>query len=522
MMAEVFSLPAAASAAHRLPETEAACAAARGTLRPGAVADHFLVVANMLRVLDRLSDMAAFVRLAVAEVPGVAHAEVVLDAGDAPARDPQWDWVQAIVGGGTVFGHVCLTLSDRTAFQACAKPLVNLIALIGQELQSRARLARAEQAEARLKALLDTAEGKLAEQQNQARALSQIARRTHNGVIVTDAEGRVTWVNDSFTRITGYTLEEMAGRSPGAVLQGERTDPEASEAMSRARCDGTPCRVEIANYTKDGRELWLDIEIVPVRDETGRIEAFIAIETDVTETKQTLHALHEAKQEAEAANMAKSAFLAQMSHELRTPLNGILGFSELLAAPGLPLGEAKRQEYASDIHGAATHLHTLLSDLLNVSALEAGRLKLASDPVALDEALAETLRGFRADIESRALVVERDGGRRALVQILYNLVSNALKHVPDGGRLAISARPDGLGHLAIAVEDDGPGLPEEKMAELFEPFATIGDPLLTRQSGTGLGLSIVRGLTQAQGGSIRAGASRWGGAAITVVLPLAG
>jgi hypothetical protein len=497
----------------------------------GSVAERFLVLANMLRVLNRPDDVAGFLQRALAELPGVAAAEVALEP-KAPCG-AQWEWHRRVVGSGGDFGYIALQVADAEAFRPCLTALTNLIALVGQEMQSRQRLLRAERAEARLRRLLDTTQGRLAEQEGQARTLAQIARKTRNGVIVTDADGKVVWVNDSCQRITGYGLQDFVGRNPGKMLQGELTDPAASEEMGRARRNGEGCRVEIVNYAKDGRPIVLDIEIVPVRAADGTLEGFVAIETDVTETKRTLAALDEAKRQAEAANMAKSAFLAQMSHELRTPLNGILGFSELLAAPGLPLSEAKRAEYAGDIHGAATHLHRLLSDLLNVSALEAGRLHLASDPVPVAESLAEVLRGFGADLEGRGIAVLQEGlergpdgplrvrgDRRALVQILYNLISNALKHVPDGGQLAVTAQRSGRS-LAIGIEDDGPGLPEEKHAELFQPFATIGDPLLTRQSGTGLGLSIVRGLVLAQGGSIRAGASRWGGACIAFALPLA-
>lgn len=491
------------------------------------LAAQFLALATVLPRLEGPATLRSELAGALAQLPGVATA--TLGLVEAPAPVPSADWMRTIGAAGQSFGWLALDLSDPIRFAPVVEPLERFLALLGQELRSRARLSRALTAEEQRRRLLVRLSDRLADREQEHRRLAEIARRTHNGVIVTDRAGKVTWVNDSFTRITGYPLEALIGRSPGAILQGRDTDPAAVSVMSQAIARGESCRVEILNYTKDGRGLWLDIEIVPLRNGCGALDGFVAIEADITAKKQAMAALTRAKQDAEAANRAKSAFLAQMSHELRTPLNGILGFSEMLVSCADRLSPDKRQAYASDIHEAGSHLLHLLTDLLTLSAVEAGRMQLTCAATDAAPAAKEALRGFRATIEQRRIRVVCEGldhlppvraDHRALVQIFYNLISNALKHAPTGGRIGLiaNAGPDRVG---FSVIDDGPGLPPDKLEGLFQPFATISNPHLTRPSGAGLGLSIVRGLVTAQDGTVQAGASRWGGARICFSLPCA-
>ena len=195
--------------------------------------------------------------------------------------------------------------------------------------------------------------------------LSLVASKTDNAVIITDAQGHIEWVNDGFTRITEYTLDEVIGQKPGKFLQGPKTRPETVQKMRDAISRGEAVSDEIMNYSKSGRPYWLGIDIQPVRDrEGGPVTHFIAIEREVTERKQAEAQLRKAMRDANAANEAKSEFLANMSHEIRTPLHGILSFARfgIKKSPAGDLG--KLEDYFTKINTSGERLLELVNDLL--------------------------------------------------------------------------------------------------------------------------------------------------------------
>ena len=214
--------------------------------------------------------------------------------------------------------------------------------------------------------------------------------------------------------------------------------------------------------------------------------------------------------EAETANASKTAFLANMSHELRTPLNAILGFSEIIAKECFgEIGSARYKEYANDIHSSGVHLLSLINDLLDVAKIEAGRMEI--QPLRLephgtfDSAL--KIIAARARERRQDLVIDVDpaapqllADERALKQILINLVSNAVKFTPEGGRICVVASRARCGGFQIMVEDNGPGIPREKLDHIFQPFSQVDNRYDRQEGGTGLGLALVRGLAELHGG----------------------
>ncbi|HEX4860640.1 MAG TPA: HAMP domain-containing sensor histidine kinase, partial [Rhizomicrobium sp.] len=215
-----------------------------------------------------------------------------------------------------------------------------------------------------------------------------------------------------------------------------------------------------------------------------------------------------ARDAAVDANRIKTQFLANMSHDLRTPLNAILGFSELLALDGFA---ARRVEYAGLIHSSGTHLLDLINDLLDLSRIEAGKLQLHCEPVDMESlaaecaaaveprALASNLR-LVSEVEPRLPPVIAD--RRALKQILLNLLANAIKFSRSGGCVELFARLTPDGKLAFGVRDDGVGIAAEDHARVFERFGQVRHDIASAEEGTGLGLPIVKGLAEAHGGSV--------------------
>jgi two-component system cell cycle sensor histidine kinase PleC len=233
--------------------------------------------------------------------------------------------------------------------------------------------------------------------------------------------------------------------------------------------------------------------------------------------------------EAETANASKTAFLANMSHELRTPLNAILGFSEIIAQECFgPVGSERYKDYAGDIHSSGAHLLSLINDLLDIAKIEAGRMEISPHPLdardMFDTAL--KLAGMKASEKRQSLVIDVDpacpplfADERALRQILINLVSNAVKFTPEGGRIEVFASAARDGNFQITVHDDGPGIPRDKLDKIFTPFSQVDNRYDRQTGGTGLGLALVRGLTELHGGRAWIESEEGMGCTAFVILP---
>ena len=351
------------------------------------------------------------------------------------------------------------------------------------------------------------------------RRLGLVAKATRHSVIIADERGRAVWVNEAFTKLTGYTLDEVHGRKPGELLQGPDTDPAVKERIGETLRRGESVSEEIVNYCKEGQGYPIRLEIDPVRDDAGTITDFVAIQTDLRSQKAHEAELTAAKEAAEASDRAKSAFLAHMSHEIRTPLNGILGFADLLRAGD---ADAERSaEYLDTIRSSGDHLLGLINDILDLSKIEAGRVEFEfarCDPHAV---LCEVISLMRVRAREKGVTlecrwsgpapetIETDAGR--LRQLLTNLVSNAVKFTATGGvrvlATVLDAEPGaggGTPRLQIEVHDSGEGIPEHKLETIFEPFAQADASVTRRHGGTGLGLPIARAIAEGLGGGLTA------------------
>jgi two-component system, cell cycle sensor histidine kinase PleC len=234
--------------------------------------------------------------------------------------------------------------------------------------------------------------------------------------------------------------------------------------------------------------------------------------------------------EAETANASKTAFLANMSHELRTPLNAILGFSEIIAKECFgPAGSPRYKEYAGDIHSSGAHLLSLINDLLDVAKIEAGRMEIEPEELDVRKTFDTALKiiGAKARERHQELVIDVDpsapglyADERSLKQILINLVSNAVKFTPEGGRITVVAARARCGGFQIMVEDNGPGIPRDKIDKIFKPFSQVDNRYDRQGGGTGLGLALVRGLTELHGGRAWLESEYGKGCRAYVVLPV--
>jgi PAS domain S-box-containing protein len=346
----------------------------------------------------------------------------------------------------------------------------------------------------------------------EAQMLSLVASNTINGVIIADGEGRIEWVNKSFERITGYTLEEVQGRKPGHILQGPSTDPATRERMRSGLRNGEPIIEEILNYRKDGSAYWLQLNINPILDSNGKISKFIGIETDITERKMYEKALEDAKHAAEHAARAKAEFLANMSHEIRTPMNAVIGMTGLLQ--DTPLTREQR-EYVETIRNSGDNLLTVLNDILDFSKIDSGRMELEQAPFSLVECVEDVLDLFAAKAGEKHIELAADiaadvpawvlGDPTRLRQILVNLVGNSLKFT-DSGEVVVEvnladAEP-GRWRLRMTVRDTGIGIASEHLPRLFQSFSQVDASTTRKYGGTGLGLAICKKLVELMNGRI--------------------
>jgi two-component system cell cycle sensor histidine kinase PleC len=219
----------------------------------------------------------------------------------------------------------------------------------------------------------------------------------------------------------------------------------------------------------------------------------------------------EARRRAEAANKAKSRFLATMSHELRTPLNAIMGFSEVMTGEVMgPIGNPVYKEYATNIHDSGKHLLNLINEILDLSRIEAGRYELHEEPLRLSDIAEDCVRLLKLRAQSKTVEIVEDydqtlpqvwADQRALRQICLNLLSNALKFTPKGGRVTVTVGPTTDGGLYLSVLDTGPGIPADEIPKVLQVFGQGSLAHENAEGGTGLGLPIVQNLIELHGGA---------------------
>ncbi len=346
-------------------------------------------------------------------------------------------------------------------------------------------------------------------------------------IMITDTNGIIEYVNPRFTETSGYTAEEMIGQTP-RLLKSPQTRIEEYQILWRTILSGQVWRGRLLNQKKGGALYWEDVTIAPVRDGSGEVTHFVSVKEDVTERMHAEQELRWAKEQADLANRAKSQFLANMSHELRTPLNVIIGFAELIKDQAFgPVGIDRYVEYAGDIYASGHHLLSLLTDILDIAKIEAGKVRLDRRRIDLKVLLESSLRLFTGPAIEKNLSLElqaRDGvvlfaDERAVKQIVFNLVSNAIKFTEPGGRVTVAMTRDPDGSVTIQVADTGIGIPRDQIKRVLQPFVQVADGYSRSTGGTGLGLSLVQGLLHLHGGEIRIDSEVGVGTVVTVWFP---
>lgn len=365
------------------------------------------------------------------------------------------------------------------------------------------------------------------EAEQSLRKLSQAVAQSPESIVITNRNCVIEYVNAACLKSTGYSEDELIGQNPRIFNSGQ-TAPEVYDRLWETLGQGKPWAGQFCNRRKSGEVFYEHVRIAPIRDASGEITHFVAVKEDVTEkiriakeldayrehleemvTNRTVELAH-AKEEAESANVAKSAFLANMSHEIRTPMNGVMMLTHLLMQTPL---NPNQQDKMSKVVGCAEHLLAVINNILDISKIEAGKLTLEVSQFSLREISGRALTMIQAKAAEKGLslgiLIDPDlpaqvcGDATRVSQALLNYLSNALKFTEQG---AITLKLDQLERkekkikVRFSVTDTGIGVDEEAMGRLFQNFEQADNSTTRKFGGSGLGLSITRHLAKMMGG----------------------
>lgn len=366
--------------------------------------------------------------------------------------------------------------------------------------------------------------------ESQLHKLAQAVEQSPESIVITDLKGAIEYVNEAFVKKAGYSRDEVMGKNP-RLLHSGKTPAKTHTEMWEALTQGNPWKGEMHNRRKDGTEYIEFMLITPIRQANGAVTHYVAVKEDITEKKQLAEELDEhrhhleelverrteqlleAQEKAEVASRAKSAFLANMSHEIRTPMNAIIGLTHLMQRTELKADQADR---LTKISTAASHLLSIINDILDLSKIEAGKLRLEQTNFHLDAIFDHIQSLLREQAELKGLSIEVDsndvpnwlmGDSTRLRQALLNYAGNAIKFTEQGSiqlRAKKLQEQDDEILVRFDVQDTGIGIAPAKLAGLFAAFKQVDVSTTREYGGTGLGLAITRRLAKLMGGEVGA------------------
>ena len=371
------------------------------------------------------------------------------------------------------------------------------------------RQARLEQRVRERTAELHREKEKVLEANARLEQLSLVARETDSAVFIADAAGRIEWINEGCTRTTGYTLDALCSQV-GATLQEVCAPADIDECIARGLGGGDSSSFESAIETTTGSTVWLSATLTPVTGRDGKVTKLVVVATDITGHKLLEEQLIEAREAALDAARVKADFLANMSHEIRTPMNGVIGMADLLADTDL---QPEQRELLEVIRNSGDALLVLINDILDFSKIEAGKVVLENQPFELHLVIEEAISLVAPSAAEKRLELAYfvpatiphlvAGDVTRVRQVLTNLLANAVKFT-ERGEVAVMVEAASVERdrceLLVSVRDTGVGIPESRIAGLFESFTQVDSSTTRRYGGTGLGLAISRRLVHLMGG----------------------
>lgn len=363
------------------------------------------------------------------------------------------------------------------------------------------------------------------------RDLSLVASESDNVIFICDKNGYVEWVNDAFSKLSGYNNEDVIGTHAEMLsANNEMTglDPRSDRFKSMV-AEEKSVRYETKNHTKDGNPYWIITTLSPVYDDNGVLSKLIAMDVDITKIKESEITLQKAKELAEASEKTKQLFLANMSHEIRTPMNAIIGFTELLEGTQL---NPQQKESLEAIRSSGENLLVLINDILDFAKIEANQVHFEAIPFKINRIAEAACHLFKpkAMLKNLNCILKRTdnippyliGDPYRLNQIIVNLLSNAIKFTNKGSvEFSITSNKIDEQNISLCLEfkDTGIGIPLDKQPTIFSHFTQASSGITRKYGGTGLGLSIVKQLIDQQKGTIHLDSEERVGSTFSVCIP---
>jgi len=349
------------------------------------------------------------------------------------------------------------------------------------------------------------------------------------GIAITNKEGNVLRINKGFTRLFGWQPDDVINKPFFNYIAEEDRD-RIIHNHKRFIQRGVRSSGEIKFLNTNGTISDTLCTLTSLTLENGERQQITTI-IDITFRKRMEKSLREAKEQAETANRAKSSFLANISHELRTPLNAIIGFSEMLINELYgPLGNQKYAEYTNDIHSSACHLLEIINEILDMSSIEAGSIKLSQNETPLPDLIETVTRMLAPHSQEKNITIETHipealpvlrVDERLIRQALINIITNAIKYSDHGSKIDIYTHYTRNENLSIIVKDNGAGIPKDKLAHVMKPFGRVEDAFRKKSNieGTGLGLPIAKGMIELHGGTLTITSEPGQGTDVEITLP---
>ncbi|NNE22101.1 MAG: PAS domain-containing sensor histidine kinase [Rhizobiales bacterium] len=361
------------------------------------------------------------------------------------------------------------------------------------------------------------------------RVLSKVLEYAPISIEVTDPNELIEYANPAFLEMTGYSLIEVLGKSPGDLTGNENADHDTLRTASSEAGNGRVWHGQFPSRRKDGTEFISEVTLHPIMTEDNQLERIVAVRQDVTVRKAYEESLIEAKRVSEDAERSKSEFIARMSHELRTPFNSIIGYADIIAKQQLgPVGNDTYLEFARIIEQSATGLLAIINSIIDLSRMAAGQRPLDEVSVNLLSLVAGVVRSNLKDEDKDRISVNINdklnvwalrADERLVEQLLSNLVSNAIKFNRDGGQVDISLRRDRQSRIIIEVKDTGIGMSKSDLKLAFKPFNQVQSTYDRQYEGIGLGLTLAENQAAVHDADLKISSRKGHGTKVKIIFP---
>jgi PAS domain S-box-containing protein len=340
------------------------------------------------------------------------------------------------------------------------------------------------------------------------RKLELAVKQSPVSITITDSDGHIEFVNQQFTKLSGYSQEEVLGQKPSFLKSG-KTEPEVYRKMWETISSGNIWYGELLNKSKDGNFYWVSASISPILDENQIITHYLSVKEDITQRKAAEQQLIENQAKLHHANVTKDKFFSIIAHDLKNPFNALIGFSQLLLTEGNSLSEEEKKEFAGNIYTASYNTYRLLENLLEWAQTQTGSIPFQQEYFDISMAIGQVMEINAVNALKKRISLTSEvpfnttvyADYQMIMGVLRNLIANSIKFTPSGGKVHIYHHADNK-NITIAIKDSGIGIPEDQLDGLFRIDQQFRREGTEAEPGTGLGLVLCKEFVSKNGGKI--------------------